>query len=631
MNLSAQIDTSAGPAACLRRCTLALATYAAAAMIVALILNSNLLVRLSVHDDQRIGMPLLSSRTDASDNYVYFSLLKRGVSACRNATHHDGTSTDGNALACTYIGGLFAGNVLWEIADAIVPSKRLAVSLLMILNTAALAFAFLLAFFTIRRRHFTLAASIVIAGATLYVLDSFAASFALKRILLQFREILGGEPGFVRLVNPSLFWAFGLATLAALLASLRHASPVPLSVALLAGVLCGLSGLAVTANLIGGIGLFVLIRLVTARKIEWKAAAVGVALTAGIVYVLLQFMLYHASDLGKSVQHGEALALKFNPAMLWLLVPITFGRVCDDRRQNLLLKCILFVAMVIGLVCESFTLGDRLWLRGTVAFALLIAAAWLWYWIGVLTADAVATVREAGLKRASVGRRWRGAAAAFVAAVVFMLATLYARPPRLDYARGFLDTDKYDALAWLDGRVKAGMTVASTNIEDDFLLDFYTDGSPYVPLFGLTTLSETVIAARYVSVLGEIENGGAVLEAIRAVRKNDLFTYNQNLKEGLRQPYDYARYQPVAFYLMLLYYPFTQFSMQIFDGEQPGAPFLAWLAQCEDKARATTPDAPRYDYLIVRASEALRRPERFDVAYRNKSYIVLRPTDRKAP
>lgn len=59
-------------------------------------------------------------------------------------------------------------------------------------------------------------------------------------------------------------------------------------------------------------------------------------------------------------------------------------------------------------------------------------------------------------------------------------------------------------------------------------------------------------------------------------------------------------YQAVAFYLMLLYYPFTTESRDFFSANAPTAVFLDWLRGMRDESRR---ECARYEYLIIRASE----------------------------
>jgi hypothetical protein len=185
-----------------------IAVYLLAAVVVAFVLHMNLLARLSVNNAEKVGMPLLSSRTDPSDNYVYFNLLKLGLSACHRPAVTPPAYADnisGNPLACTYIGGLIVGHVLWLFAKAITLTDRMAISVLLVLNSALMAFAFLLAVSAVLRRNFGLASSIALAGICLYAIDNFGLWVYYGNLSYKIVDVLGLEPGFARLVSPAIF------------------------------------------------------------------------------------------------------------------------------------------------------------------------------------------------------------------------------------------------------------------------------------------------------------------------------------------------------------------------------------------------------------------------------------------
>lgn len=287
--------------------------YLFASLLVSAIFHSNLLARLAVDHQQKVGVPLASSRTDASDNYVYFSLIKQGLGACNSATYPEATRIEGNSLACTYIGGVLVGNVMWRLSQAVTPSKRAAISLLLILGTALLAMSLILAFGAVLDRKFGFASALAIAGASLFLLDNFALSFYLQSLHLDFVGVLDLEPGFARLLNPSIFWSLGLLTLTSVLFAMRQRSRALAGCATVAAAICATAGLAVTAALTGGLALFLGLQLAIKRQIDWLVLCVTAVLVAGAAYALLGFSTFHSSQLGANVHHGKLVKLSANP------------------------------------------------------------------------------------------------------------------------------------------------------------------------------------------------------------------------------------------------------------------------------------------------------------------------------
>lgn len=597
--------------------------YLFASLLVSAIFHSNLLARLAVDDQQKVGVPLASSRTDASDNYVYFSLIKQGMGACNNAAYPEAARIEGNSLACTYIGGVLAGNVMWRLSHAVTPSERAAISLLLILSSALLAMSLILAFGAVLDRQFGFASALVIAGTSLFLLDNFALSFYLQSPQLDFVGVLDLEPGFARLLNPSIFWSFGLLTLTGVLLAMRQRSHALAGCACAAAAVCATAGFAVTVALIGGLTLFLGLELLIKRRVDWLVFCVTAVLVSGAAYTLLGFSAFHKTQLGASLHHGEMVRLRANFSFLWLLVPVAIGKISvAGREQNILMKCLLLSSAIIGMFCDSVELGSRLWLRGSCVFTFLAVAAWLWN----LAESAVGKVRRSRSTASHLRVRWSirvgtGLSAIAVAVTLFSVMQIV-RPFHLDRPRGFVDRDKYDTLTWLEGYAPPGSVIASTSIEDSFLIDFYTRGRPYVPLYGLTILPRSELVKRYFRVMDEIEGSPALFGKLSTITSDALSSYNVALKDGLERPFDETAYQAFAFYLMLLYYPFTTESRDIFSANVPTAVFLDWMRGMRDESLG---ECARYEYLIIRASEHPNDGSRYNVLYRNASYAVLHP------
>ena len=594
--------------------------YSIAALLAALMMYSGLIARLSIDDGYRAGVPLASSRTDPSDNYAYFSLLKRGIRSCRHPTEAVTEPLQGNQIACTYLGGLALGNVLWTISQWLAPSKRVAVSILLILNAAAMSFAFLWALDAILRRTFAFIIATTLAVAVLYTLDNFALSFYAQTLNFDFHSILSLEPGFARLVNPSLFWALGFATIALLLHQMQRTTAIGFTVLFAIAVVCGTAGLAVSACILMGCCLFVGADLLLTRRINWLVIGSSTGLAIGLAFSYWQLRQFYATDLGKVLQHGQTLDLRLNWAMLWLAAPIAFGKIVPDSpARNLLTKCLLAAAAIIGLVCESFELGNRLWLRGSAAIAFLACVAWLWSRGEILFRNCPNIVADASLFFHR--RPWTRILTSIIVLAILSVMTAIARPPQLDKARWFIDRDKLEVLTWLAGNTKHDTLVASTSIEDSFLIEFYTSGAPFVPLYGLTILPREMQLRRYFHVLDLIREGDDVVERLGSAQKSALEEYNQKIKIGFVTPPDHGTYESLAFYHMLLYYPYSRDMLGIFKADRVDPNFLKWLGEIKAASRS---QVGAFDYLILRSDEHLKEMAPFEVAFRNASYVIMR-------
>ena len=323
---------------------------------------------------------------------------------------------------------------------------------------------------------------------------------------------------------------------------MQRATPIGFAVLFVTAVVCGAAGLAVSACIALGCGLFVGADLLMKRRINWLVVGTSAGLAIGLAFSYWQLRQYYATDLGKVLQHGKTLDLSLNWAMLWLAVPIAFGKIVPDNPAlNILTKCLLTAAGIIGLICNSFELGNRLWLRGSAAIAFLACAAWLLTRAERLLRSFPNIV--ANVSMFFQQRAWSRVLTSIVVLMLLTVITATARPPQLDKARGFIDRDKLDVLNWLAAQTRPETRVASTSIEDSFLIEFYTGGAPFVPLYGLTILPRELQLHRYFSVLGLIREGDDVVERLSAVRKSTLDEYNLRLKDGFVTPPDHDAYE----------------------------------------------------------------------------------------
>lgn len=594
--------------------------YAVAAFIVACVLQYNLLLRFAHTSDEKVGLPLVSSRTDASDNYAYFSLVKGGANACNRSAESATADLGGNGLACSYMGGLLAEHVLLKALTHF-QNPRLAVALLLIANTMAYAFAFLIALTVLTDLRLSFAAAIVAAGTNLYVIDNFGLSLYTFWPDLNFKSVLGIEPSFARLMNPTAFWAIGLLLLAAVAKTLQGPRLIPIVLALLGAALCSISGLAVTITLALGLSLFIVISYYHDKSYEWPTAIVVLVLSAGLAWTLFQLKLYGETELGRQLSHGQVQGFRLRPHFLLVALVGILGWVHPtDSKRNRMMACLVVGSAGIGVVCESAYLGDRLWLRGSVVFVLLFVMAWF----TVLLSQSVIARRFASKVRIylpSHSAKLEQPLAVFASVLVLLGAIVWARPAHLDTWSGFVDRDKYDVLNWLVN-TEPGTIVASTNIEDNFLINFYTSNNLFAPLYGLSPRSWPETLRRYFYVINQVKEGDETFSRLASVTPTALQNYNNYVYSKKPERFDYAKYQSMAFLGLYVYYPYNADSKGLFaaSGEM-SAKFLSWFSTLRDEARS----APyKYTYLVTLVTEQLVDPSRYQEMYRNNGYVIWR-------
>ncbi|MDE2166816.1 MAG: hypothetical protein KGJ66_10835 [Alphaproteobacteria bacterium] len=610
-----------------------LAVVLTAAFFVAIIAQHQMLLRLPVANAERVGVPLASSRTDLGDNYLYFSLTKRGASACRQSAEPDDADPGGNALACTYLPAIIVNHFLLAVAYWVLPSPRLALVALLLLDTTVLAAAFCLAVAVLVNRRLSIAAAMAMCGFGLLLVDSFGLTFYTGHLYTNLRADWSSEPNPIRLLNPSIFWAMGLVALATFVYYVERPKYFALAAAAMSSFLLGASSISVALSF--GLGMLLCFTVIALRRRECRRdfILVGLALGVGLAWQMFQFRHFWASELGSQINTGKFAGfsdLRFNPTFVWFALPICLGRITGskDKVVETLAKCVLGAAALVGAFCNSVDLGSRLWIRGADIYALACTVSWLW----VTAMGASEKLLAWASQRRQVDRlrimltfvqtkhmRWISALSILACLIG---AYSYASPVHTGSWRGYIDREKYDALEWLNAHTRPGETVASTDIEDSFLIDFYTHAEPFRPLYGLTALPFQEMLMRHVCVMELVSDGQSILKRLKNTRQDDVNRWLRFIFGPVSTQYDYDAYQAVAFYWYVVYYPFNAQFRDLFASGSVAPSFVTNLD-------AIAKEAPHrhyhYRYLIVRTGDALSDPSRFHEVFRNRSVVIYEP------
>jgi hypothetical protein len=602
-----------------------LIVYTLASLIVSTIFYSDMLRRMATDTPEKIGMPLLGPRTDLGDNYVYYYYAKAGLKVCGIGPQDIVDKPIRNTIACTYPAGLLVSHALYEVAKTFSPSLRWEPALTLILHTALLTFALLLALEGICGHRLSFSASLAISGFLLFVLGNFALSFYLGYPYKYFGAFYAGEPEITRIMNPTVFWALGLLALRTLLHAVKKPTPLTLLASGLCAILLGTASIAVAATLLAGLGLFLIFEWFAGRGVCIPALINAIVLLAGLAGMMLMFKIYWTSEVGVALNHGQFSHVVIKPAFLILLLPILMGRIyANDHTIDRLLKSLLIAAMMVGMLCDSVELGGRIWLRGAVIFALIYCAIWLWStakWITRLLWPNIGAQLSRSARMFCVLR----IGTAILAPLVLFGVLQMARPWHPDSWRGYMTGDRYQALTWIGARTNERNVVASPDIDDSYVIPFYTKAASLVPLYGLgENLNDGL--ERYFYTLSLLQDGDAYITRILQTEESAIEAHFRFLGGIVKEPYDYYEFQKVAFYESLLYYPYNQQFKNALKNSQERQQLASRLGQIAENG---TKRDFRFSYLLLRNDEILKDPLRFKEVFRNKSYIVFEPVIKK--
>ncbi|MEM5493303.1 hypothetical protein [Hoeflea sp. AS16] len=602
--------------------------YALAAMMVALIAHQNMLRRSLSSDEIRVGVPIAGHSTDLNDNYLYFSLIKRGASACRSPADENEVDASGNPLACSFVAGLIVDHLIYKVMKFVTPNHAAALGALMVVQTALLAFAALVALQLILNRRFGMASSLALAGLIIFISDAFSWSLFSGTIYTNFLHLWRFEANVVRLMSPTLFWSFGLFAIASLLALLEKPTVARYLLACGLLTLTSASSIAVGANIGAGVGLTFLFVLVSQRRIHFPLLFAALALLVGLAWQEVAFYRFYQTELGAQLGHGRFAGLNINTNFFVLLIPILIGRIGYKwGTREVLLKSMLFGSMLIGLLSDSVTLGDRLWLRGATMIALVLCVAlcisavvWIW---GIAGRGLQQKFAESTRHRV---RFWQ-IPVSILLMIGFIGVSELIRPYEPQKWSGFLERDRYDTMSWLAAHTMPGDVVASGNIDDTTLIDFYTDATPFVGLYAMNALPFDELMKRFLHVVDLVENNEIIINSILNAPKDDIAAFYDYIYGPMTTLFDQDAFQAVGFYQLLIYQNYNAAVPDLFASGKVAPDFI------ERVKRVRMEEAVRkysYKYLILRKTDTLKNPENFRQVFHNPTYVVYSPerTDR---
>jgi hypothetical protein len=186
-----------------------------------------------------------------------------------------------------------------------------------------------------------------------------------------------------------------------------------------------------------------------------------------------------------------------------------------------------------------------------------------------------------------------------------------------------MESDKFEVIDWLGRQIQSGESVASSDLEDSYIVPFYTNGSAFVPVFGLTPMPPLESAKRYFYTLSLLQNGEAYFDAILGMAPAAIEAHFRFLVGGVKAPYDYGEFQKVAFYEAILYYPYNQLYKDVLNGENEQTMFSSRMRELKTAAEK---QAYRFSYFIIRSDQSLQNSSAFTEVFRNKSYVVFKRT-----
>lgn len=583
------------------------------AFAVATLLHFDALYRHFHSTQEKVGLLMSGPRTDVGDNYYYFTMLRHAPErllhqAVRQGDPDGGDHRNVNAVADAYAAALYAGYVLYQFATILTGNSREAVLLTSILHTALLAFCFV-AFVgvlldgNVLDRWFL---PLALAYVGMVFVDAFGNSVYLGRPYWA-GSLLTYYSNTTRLVNPTLFWAAGLAAAAFIARWLCRERNEDFFVAVALAGLTGLFSISVGATLFLALGLAFAFEMFASRIIRWRLLTVALAAFGGLAWGYVQLRAYASTPLGQELRHGEFLGLapKWHFLLLLGLIPFVWRKLGKER---VFVAALVVSSMIVGMFCESFHLGSRLWLRGAViyawAVAVFVAARLMLGWL-------------AKGEVAARGKPWLQMAAAVLMAVF----VFQSQRPDPNSWKGFVEPEKWGLLDWMDVHLPVNSVVASADMEDAFLLPIYTRSKPLYAMYGLTNRTRDDELRRFFWNMKLFGRDRQLLATVLSLRQEDVQKYLSHVMGAVPSPYRGDVADAVIFLELVVYYSYVRdLSNALADPVQHQHLAQLLNSRAEEASRLSY----ALDFAVVESGHTPPGFSSWPVVYGNGRYSILK-------
>jgi hypothetical protein len=562
---------------------------------------------------EKVGMLISGPRSDVGDNYVYFTLAKNASERLNSMPSHTSDPDGGehrniNTVSNSYAAALYTGYLLYKAAEFFSSNSCDVVLVTSILHTWLLAGALIVFFATILRKGYVGHRFKVFALSCfgLLFIDSFGTSLSLGWPYWN-NNLLTFYSNSLRMLNPTLFWAVGLLAASLILRWLRSSRYFDYVGAIFFSFLAGLFNISVGSTLLFALSLFVVFDIQSRRTIERRFLLILGATLFGVIWNYLQLKAYISSPLGQELQHGAFLGfkIKWQFMLLFGFIPYFWKNLTKER---LFIVSLLASATLIGLFSESFHLGSRLWLRGGVIFVWPIIILWTIKNIeGYITPFLKSTHTSLAIK---IG---------LIASMIFVV--IQAQPSPSKSWRGFVESDKWQLINWIDKNLPAGSIISSADIEDTYLLPIYTRAKPLYTMYGLTNRTLDQELRRYFYNMRLYSSDKYFLDIALRVTQKDIVEYLNYVQGSVPSPRRDDLSGVVIFLELVTYHSYIHSLENVFDDPLKHDYLKNLLISRFEEAKKLT---YTLDFAIVENNSIFPNFSSWPAVYRNERYSILR-------
>jgi hypothetical protein len=584
----------------------------AIALVVAGLLHVDVIVNHFHKSSDKVGVLIASPRTDVGDNYFYYILLKHAPERFqqnlkRTEDPDGGDLRIANALSNSYATALLAGHMIYRLAQSLTSTSRatVLVSSILLSTVFALCFAFYVLTLLDKRELGEPFPIFVLMTIGLMFIGFFAVGLHFGKFVWS-DAVLNSYT--TRILNPPLLWSIGLIAAATIIRWIRDQRLTNFIFAVLLAGLVGLFNISLGAALAFSLGICMILDYLSTQQFPKKITVIFVSSLAGLAWNYFCFQLYRSSSLGQELRHGDFESLDFTWAHLLTIVLIPYLWRTLEKERNFVIA-LLISSIVIGMVCESFHLGSRIWLRGAVIFewgiivSLMFRLSIIWIVPGC---------------KNLLGNVLPQILFLFVSAGLF----IFLQQPNANSWHGFIEREKWDMYNWIDTHLPPDSIVVSSDIEDAFLLPIYSSSKSLYAMKGLTNQTRDEAIKRYLYNMALFDKKEKIIDQFSKLSQHDMNNYIEFVYGEPQKPYKHETAEVIIFLRQVIYYQNSKsFSTMLINLNQRHQ-FEKIL---QEKSEEIEYLKYSFNYAILPINTLV--PHTFidwDVAYQNKQYLLFK-------
>ncbi|KTD30740.1 hypothetical protein Lmor_2847 [Legionella moravica] len=558
-------------------------------LFISMFLNQDRIIRVFYNDEIKHAVPIASSRSYLGDEYHYYAEASESLKI--GLISKDKVYSTNNVL----FGSLFVSGIVNYVCHTLIPSSDISVLLSLIIQAMFLVVSTMVVIKVIGNFNQKNSvwwvgfwAAIALILYEYFMLNSYYGAIHL-------RPLLSFYPNVLRIVNPQMGWAYGLFYISLLFIYLNKITPVRFVIlCLMSLVFCFFSPSLCLMMLLAMAFIF-LINLCFLRSIDYSFLTFSAFLLISFLFNYYQLYNFQHSPKGMEIATGVVKNLVFKPhyfIFMLLLIPL---RLFYKGKEFIFLASLLISSVVIGSLCESIHLGERLWVRG--------GGYWVWILIIILLGP-------------TFKKRINNVAVPVVGLLLISIWSFFLLPHHFDKQYGYISQDKWVVLDWINRHAPKNSIIASDDLEFSFLLPIYTRAQPFVPLFSYSKYSAEETVKRFYYILGLYGSKNKVQKHLNEFTLENNIKNIQAVTDGHEM--DDTSFLQNAFFNHLIYYPFTTFSKNAFSSVENMKSFYSILNNWQSDDYSGD---KHYDFLI-RKIDSSSISESHKVVFKSNAYFI---------